>query len=162
NRPGNDNTAFLYSVSITNISGSLTLPSRSAVTSRNTGANAITLRGDNLAIDTGSNPAVVGANPIVGGSPRATITGPGNPVYMTLAPQGNLSVVWSTVSSIVDVYAPGSTAPTSMLTGLNIAEAVAFDSQGNIYVSDSGDQVVYVFEPDPSSQTLEPAFALTG
>ena len=108
NSQGGDNTAFIASVSITSTSGLLQFDSGSSALSENTGANAVGLRGDDIDIDTSSDPAIIGANPIAGGAPRATLTGPGNPTSMAFDAHGNLYVVWS---KTVEEFAQGSTVP---------------------------------------------------
>jgi sugar lactone lactonase YvrE len=143
-----------------NLSGILTLAAGSTVMSANTGANAITLRGDDLAIDTSSNPALVGANPIVGGPARATITGLGEADALAFDAEGNLYVADSGANTVY-VFAPGATTPKSKLTGLSFPDALAFDAEGNLYVADSGANAnaVYVFAPGATKPT--PAATLT-
>ena len=83
------------------------------------GANAITLRGDDLAIDTSSNPALVGASPIVGGAaPRHDRRYESSQCAMAFDAKGDLYVA-DRGADVVDVFAPGSTTPTATLTGLS-------------------------------------------
>ncbi len=123
------------------------------MTSSNIVANAITLRGDQLAIDTSSNPALVGATPIDGGPARATITGLNSATAMAFDAEGNLYVADSGDSARSSVFAPGSTAPTSTLSGLTYPGALAFDAKGNLYVADTGADAVYVFAPGATTPT---------
>ena len=133
-------------------SGILTLARGSTTTSSNIFANAITLRGDQLVIDTSSNPALVGATPIDGGSPRAAITGLNYAQAMAFDAEGNLYVADGGAAT-VDVFAPGSTRPKAKLFGLSLPDAMAFDAKGNLYVADSGAAAVFVFAPGATRPT---------
>ena len=139
---GGDNTAFIASVSISNISGTLTLASGSTALSENTGTNAISLRGDDFSIDTSSNPAFVGASPMVGGAPRATLATAHGTDAVAVDAQGNLYVA---SLNAVQIFAPGSSATTATITGLNNPDGLALDKYGDLFVADSGDHVVDVF-----------------
>jgi DNA-binding beta-propeller fold protein YncE len=147
-----DNTAFIDSVSITNTSGILTLANGSTTVSADPYANAITLRGEDLAIDTSSNPALVGAIPIAGGPALATITGLGEADALAFDAEGNLYVADYAASAVYE-YAPGATTPKSKLTGLNSPDALAFDTEGDLYVADAGASAVYVFAPGATRPT---------
>ena len=50
-------------------------------------------------------------------------------------------------------FAPGSTTPTATLTGLNDPEALAFDSSGNLYVANTGNNTVSEFAPGSTTPT---------
>ena len=57
-------------------------------------------------------------------------------------------------SNTVSVFAPGSTTPSSTLTGLNDPQALAFDASGDLYVSNTGSTTVSVFsKPAPAVPT---------
>ncbi len=71
-------------------------------------------------------------------------------------PNGNLYVA-NNGDATVSVFAPGSTTPTSTLTGLNDPAALAFDAEGNLYVANAGatatDGSVSVFAPGSTTPT---------
>ena len=50
-------------------------------------------------------------------------------------------------------FAPGSTTPTATLTGLNDPDALAFDSSGNLYVANDGNDTVSEFAPGSTTPT---------
>ena len=144
--------------------GTLTIAAGATVASDNTGTSAITLRGSDLAIDTSSNPAVVGR---VSTTPSATLTGLNDPANLAFDARGNLFVANDTT---VSVFAPGSTTPTATLTGLNNPDGLAFDAQGNVYVANFDGTTVSVFtlpyDPQgnilPGNYTPNPDLTLTG
>ena len=144
--------------------GTLTIAAGATVESDNTGTSAITLRGSHLAIDTSSNPAVVGR---VSTTPTATLTGLNDPANLAFDADGNLFVANDTT---VSVFSPGSTTPTATLTGLNNPDGLAFDAQGNLYVTNFDGTTVSVFtlpyDPQgnilPGNYTPNPDLTLTG
>ncbi len=152
-----DNTAFVNAISVAPASNLLSIDAGATVISENTGADAITLRGDNVQVNTSNNPAFVGAKPIVGGPPRATLTGVQDPAAMAFDAQGNLYVAEPTQAA-VQVFAPGSTTPTLTLTGLQSPDALALDTHGNLFVADEVANAVYMFSPGAT----KPTATLTG
>jgi sugar lactone lactonase YvrE len=158
NPNGGDNTAFIDSVSVVDQSGLLSVASSAVVTSSNTGANAITLRGDDVDIDTTAGaPAVIGGSRVVGGPPIATLSGPTNVAAQAFDSRGNLIVADSTGNTVY-VFTPGSTVPTATLTGFSDPVAIAVDANDNVYVSNRGGNTVDVL----AAGTYETLRILTG
>ena len=72
--------------------GTLSIDAGATVTSTNPTANAITLRGANINIDTSANPAVVGGSRHLSTTPTATLTGLNGPDALAFDSSGNLYV----------------------------------------------------------------------
>ena len=74
--------------------GTLSIDAGATVTSTNTTASAITLRGAAVNIDTSANPALVGGSyrEPMSTTPTATLTGLNDPVAMAFDSSGNLYV----------------------------------------------------------------------
>src|SRR5262249_6946861 len=72
--------------------GALAIGSGATVVSDNAGSDAITLRGSDLNIATGFNPAVVGAHRIPSTTPSAPLSGLDAPQALAFDAQGNLYV----------------------------------------------------------------------
>ncbi|MGD0280001.1 MAG: hypothetical protein ABSC11_11925, partial [Smithella sp.] len=63
----------------------------------------------------------------------------------------------------IDVYnlpLTSASAPLFTMTNVSIPEAVAFDSNGNLYVGNDGDATIRVFSP-PFAATSTPSVTLT-
>jgi hypothetical protein len=112
----------------------LTISSGAVVVSSNASASAITLRGAQMSIATGSRPAVVGAFPVLGRTPSATLTGLNDPNALAFDASGNLFVTIQLGRRVFE-FAPGSTAPTAEIPGklLGPFSALAFDGSGNLF-----------------------------
>ncbi|HEY5312710.1 MAG TPA: hypothetical protein VIK18_09320, partial [Pirellulales bacterium] len=126
--------------------GTLTISAGATVTSSNTSAGAITLRGADVGIDTSSNPAVVGANRVLGTTASAAYSaGLYYPIALAFDSSGNLYVG---NNSTVEKFAPGSTTPSATYSaGVDEPYALAFDSSGNLYVANYGNNTVEEFAP---------------
>jgi hypothetical protein len=114
--------------------GVLSIGAGAAVDSSNTSASGITLRGADVNIATGSDPAVVGASrQVLATTPTAELQDVGDTDAMAFDSHGDLFVA----SAIGDVteYAPGSTTPMATLTGVACPDALAFDSHGDLFVA---------------------------
>ena len=72
--------------------GTLSIGAGATVTSTNSAASAITLRGADINIDTSANPAVVGASRQLSTTPTATLTGLNDPGALAFDSSGNLYV----------------------------------------------------------------------
>jgi hypothetical protein len=142
---GNSNTAALF------------IASGATVVSANSGRDAITLRGADIAIDTSSaNPGVVGGRrDALPTTPSATLTGLNGPWALAFDADGNLYVANSGLNdpaTTVSVFAPDGTRK-DPLTGLYTPEALAFDADGNLYVANSVIGTVSVFAPGSKTPT---------
>ncbi|HEY5315212.1 MAG TPA: BACON domain-containing carbohydrate-binding protein, partial [Pirellulales bacterium] len=131
-------------------SGSLVIDPGAIVTSSSSAANAITLRGAYISIDTSSDPAVVGA------APAAAFTGLSTPVGVALDGSGNVYVVNETANT-VSVFT-GSTTASATLTGLSLPQSLIFDTSGDLFVSNAGNNTVSEFLPGHTT----PSFTLGG
>ena len=132
--------------------GTLSINSGATVTSTNPTASAITLRGANIDIATGANPAVVGASRQLTTTPSATLSLLDGPIALAFDHNGNLYVA-NYLNRTVSEFAPGSTTPTATLTGLNEPDAMAGDSSGNLYVANNGNGTVSEFAPGSTTPT---------
>jgi sugar lactone lactonase YvrE len=140
--------------------GTLSVNAGATVTSSNTSANAIALRGADVNIDTSGNPALVGASRSLGTTASATLTGVNGPFALAFDSSGNLYVAnyANGVGTTLSKFAPASTTPTATLTGLNQPRGLAFDSIGNLYVANQGSTTVSEFAPGGTT----PSLTLTG
>ena len=135
--------------------GKLTIAAGASVASANAGSDAITLRGSDIDIATGANPALIGAHRVVDSTtPTATLTGLAGPSAVALDAQGNLYVA-NEAANTVSVFAPGGTSPTRTLTGVSKPVALAIDAQGNLFVANGNftGTTVSVFAPGSTSPT---------
>ena len=140
--------------------GTLSIDAGATVTSTNPTASTITLRGANIDIATGANPAVVGASRQLSTTPTKTRTGLNDPFALAFDSSGNLYVA-NYGGTTVSEFAPGSITATVTLTGLSEPEALVFDSSGNLYVANDGiGDGTTVSEFAPGSTT--PSATLTG
>jgi hypothetical protein len=120
--------------------GTLSIGAGAVVSSTNSTASAITLRGANVNIDTSANPAVVGAQRSLSTTPTTTLAGGlDDPVAVAFDASGNLYVA-NQSGYTVSKFAPGATTPTATLTGLLMPWGMAFDGSGNLYVGNSAAQ----------------------
>ena len=120
--------------------GTLTVSAGATIVSSDSAANAVTLRGADVNIDTSSSPAIVGAtepSPVV---PAVTLTGLSEPALMAFDSSGDLFVsnAGGGSSTTVSEFAPGSSTPTATLTGLSGPTGMVFDSSGDLYVANFG------------------------
>ena len=97
-----------------------------------------------MTIDTGDDPAVVGAPHSRNTVPIATLTGLNDPAAMAFAPNGSLYVI---DGASVREFAPGATTPTATLTGLSNPSALAFDSGGDLYVANEANNTISLVTP---------------
>jgi sugar lactone lactonase YvrE len=117
--------------------GTLSIGAGATVASTNSTASAITLRGAEVNLDTGSNPAVVGESHALGMSPTVTLNASlAGPSIMAFDHNGDLYVVNATSATVCE-FAPGATTPFATLTGVSIPVALAFDQSGDVYVAGS-------------------------
>ena len=79
--------------------GTLSIGAGATVTSTNPAADAITLRGADINIDTSANPAVVGALRQLNTTPTATLTGLNGPSALAFDSSGNLYVANSATAT---------------------------------------------------------------
>lgn len=151
NPNGGDNTAFVDAIRLARTSP-LEFSVGSTVTSSNATADAITLQGDSILIDTSPDGALIGTDGFVGGPPIARLGGVDQPRSVALDAQGTLYAV-DTFNSVVHVFAAGSTAPTATLTGLPTPTVLALDAAGNLFVGDVGVNAVFKFAPGATTPT---------
>jgi hypothetical protein len=116
--------------------GILTVSAGATVVSYDTAANAITLRGADVNIDTSSNPAVVGA---VRTLSNTTYLPPGygfvGPEYLAFDSSGDLFVSDLNTTEVQE-YAPGATTP---FADFYYGDGpMAFDSSGDLFISNDG------------------------
>jgi sugar lactone lactonase YvrE len=138
--------------------GLLTIAAGAEVVSENTGDDAISLRGTDVNIATGKNPAIVGAHRNeFSSTPNRTLTGLANPSAMAFDAAGNLYVA-NSGGTTVSVFEPGQTMAKSTLTELDGPIALAFDSSGKLYVANFNGTTVSVFDPGQTT----PETTLTG
>jgi hypothetical protein len=135
----------------------LTIDSGAVVVSSNASASAITLRGAQMSIATGSRPAVVGALPVLGKTPSATLGGLGEPRALAFDADGNLFVANYSAGTVSE-FAPGSTKPTATLSGVSHPVALVFDASGNLFVAGRFGKTVSEFAPG----STKPTATLTG
>jgi sugar lactone lactonase YvrE len=136
--------------------GKLSIAHGATVVSDNADSDAITLRGSDVDIATGANPALVGAHRILSTTPTATLTGLDFPGALAFDAHGNLYVA-NVGNNTVSEFAPGRTTPSAILTGLDEPVSLAFDAQGNLYVANNGANsvgtTVSVFAPGSTTPT---------
>jgi hypothetical protein len=147
-----------------NGTGALTINAGATVTSTSSSTSAITLRGADISIDTGTTTHVgaaagsTTASLSLGGltSPRAVaVDGSGN-VYIANFGSGG-------TGTTVSRFTPGSTAASVTLTGLSGPAALAFDSSGNLYVANTGNNTVSKFAASSlATNNATPSATLTG
>jgi hypothetical protein len=138
--------------------GTLSIGSEATVISADPAANAVTLRGAGIDIDTSVVPATVGATCSLKTAPISALTGMTYPISaLAFDSHGNLFVgdVFH-----VNEFAPGATTPTASLDiGQNGGVALAFDQSGDLYViEDNTSNHVYEF----SNGATTPTATLTG
>src|SRR5262249_27573229 len=141
-----DNTAFIDLVN----DGTLSIGSGATVVSDNAASNAITLRGSDVDIATGANPALVGAHRIVSTTPSPPLTGLSQPIPLAIDARGSRSV-GTVQADPVGVFRPGSTSPDYAIHGQDPLAALAVDAAGNLYVAYRGEDAVSVFKPGSTS-----------
>jgi hypothetical protein len=130
--------------------GTLSIGASASVTSTNPAANAITLRGANVNIDTSAHPAIVQAQGSRSMTLAATLTGLSGPCALALDANGDLYVADEDggVGTTVSEFTPGATTPTTTYTGLDAPTALAFNPSGNLfYVANGGNSTVSEFRP---------------
>ena len=130
--------------------GTLSIAAGAVVDSTNASADAITLRGAQVNIDTSSDPALVGAQHSVETAPSATLTGITWGGTLAVDASGDLFVADG--SGNVIEFLPGTTTPAATLTGLSdpFALAVAGD---NLFVANAGNDTVSEFAPGATTPT---------
>jgi hypothetical protein len=135
--------------------GTLSIGAGAVVDSTNPTASAITLRGAYVNIDTGANPAWVGALPSLSTTPTATLTGMEMPDCLVFDSRGNLYAanLNGNRGTTVSKFAPGATTPTATLSGLDIPYTMAIDSSDNLYVSNWANSTVSKFVPGATTPT---------
>ena len=126
--------------------GTLTIGAGATVVTSNPAANAITLRGADVNIDTSSDPAVIGAQRQLETTPSAVLGPPGlsDPVAEAVDATGNLYVLSGGYIGTVVEFAAGSTTASLLATGLYYPGPLAVDPSGNVYVA-TGDNQVHKF-----------------
>src|SRR5262249_31432854 len=150
---GRDNPAFIDQVH----DGPLSIGSGATVVSDNADSNAIPLRGSDVDIATGTDPALVGAHRIVSTSPSPPLTGLSQPIVLAIDARGN-RYVGNVQDFTVSVFKPGSTSPDYAIHGQDPLAALAVDlaalaatAAGNVYHATSGQDSVSVFKPGSTS-----------
>jgi sugar lactone lactonase YvrE len=83
---------------------------------------------------------------------------PGEVPAMATDAAGDLFVATYSDNSAITEFAPGSTVPTAILSGLSGPDALAFDSAGNLYVANTGTSTISKFTPGSTT----PSATLTG
>ena len=140
--------------------GTLSIGPYATITSTNTTAGAIMLRGADIDIDTSANMAAVGGQRPV---PSTTFTGlsqiltASQIAALALDGSGNLYAI-SNGNNTVCKFAPGATTPSATLTGLSNPLALALDGSSNLYVANMGNNTVSKFAPGATT----PSTTLTG
>ena len=138
--------------------GTLSINAGATVTSSNSSAGAITLRGANVNIDTSASPAVVGEQRLLNTTASATLVGLTDPdARIAFDSSGNLYVA-NPGANTVSKFAPGSTTASATITGLDFPDALAFDSSGNLYVINNNISTISKFGPGGTT----PIATLTG
>jgi DNA-binding beta-propeller fold protein YncE len=146
--------------------GTLSVGAGATVISSDPDADAITLRGANIQIDTSSDPAMIGASRQLGATPIATLSEPGNSVAMTPDSAGNLYLAGTdnNGNGIVSEFAAGTARVTATFSGLSFQNAtpgmdqlIALDPDGDLYVLNSdanGNPIVNEFTPGSTAPTI--------
>jgi hypothetical protein len=133
--------------------GKLSIGSGATVVSDNAGSDAISLRGTDIDIASGPDPAVVGAHRIVGGAtPKDPLTGLKTPTALAFDAQGNVYVS-NTNGTTVSVFRPDGSLKAT-LTGLSGPGPLSFDAQGNLFVLNEVAGTVSKFAPGSTSPTF--------
>ncbi len=132
--------------------GTLTIAAEATVTSSHAAADAITLRGADIDVDTGARPAVIGTARLLDTVPSAVLTGVQDPFDLAVDRAGNVYVA-DTIANTVEGFAPGATTPTTTLTGLNTPVALAIDANGYLYVAHGAGFTVSKFAPGATTPT---------
>src|SRR5262249_19800234 len=109
--------------------GELSIGSGATVVSDNAGSDAITLRGTDIDIASGPDPAVVGAHRIVGtATPKEPLSGLDTPTALAFDAQGNVYVPSPNGTSVSGFRPDGSLKTTP--TDLSGPGPLPFDAQG--------------------------------
>jgi sugar lactone lactonase YvrE len=132
--------------------GALFIDAGTTVTSSDSAANAITLRGADVHIDTSANPAVVGATP-QDSAPTATFGGSTPPSAIAFDSAGTMYVA-NSGNNTVSEFDPNDTTPATTLAGFDQPSALAFDSSGDLFVLNSGNSTVTKISAQGTATTL--------
>src|SRR5262249_22714696 len=143
---GFDNTAFIDQVN----EGTLSIGSGATVVSDNAASDAISLRGSDVDVATGTDPALVGAHRIGSTTPSPPLTVLSQPIVLAIDARGS-RYVGNVQDDTVSVFKPGSTSPDYTIRGPDVPAALAVDAAGNLYVAYSGEDTVSVFKPGSTS-----------
>ena len=103
--------------------GTLTIAAGATVTSSHAAADAITLRGADIDIDTSANPAVMGAQRQLSTTPSVTLTGLRDPIALALDDSNNLSMAFDDNGNLYVVNLNGHSV--SKFASANIAPPTA-------------------------------------
>ena len=123
--------------------GKLSIQSGAVVDSANTSSSAITLRGYDIDITNGANPAIVGAHRSLAGSAAIAISsGLNSPLGLAFDGSGNLFIINQGDNTISEVtaaqLAAGSFNPIVVVSaGLSGPQALAFDGSGNLFIANN-------------------------
>ncbi len=137
--------------------GNLAIQSGAVVDSANPGSNAITLRGYNVTIATGSTPALVGGHYQLVAAPANTLTGIYDIYDVAIDAAGDRFVTESLPNQVAE-FAPASTTPTAFLTGVSNPTWLAFAPNGNLYVISAFSSSGAVYTPGSTT----PSASLSG
>ena len=131
--------------------GLLSILAGATVTSGNATANAITLRGYNISIDTSSNPAVVGATRALSTTASATLSGLNQPYALAFDGSGNFYVSNLGTNTVSKFAAAGTL--TATLTGLTIPLGLGIRRQRQPLRGQHGSTTVSEFAPGSTTPT---------